>query len=247
MRGFPLLLIALAVLASFCMYTRTHIRIVVARYAEDVSWLNAIPRTEVIIYDKGGPGNTLLEYPSHATRVPLPNVGRESHTYLHHIITHYDKLADVTIFLPGSCDVPGKMNKTLWTVNQAMRTSDSAFPQVFRGTDPIRVSMGAFTLEDHQSTHGVNALKNPDSGLLLSPDRPFATWYAKKGLPDVKEFFYNAIFAVSKRHIHRRSLSQYRTLMEGLDSHSSPEAGHYMERAWMAVFAPVPHTCMEFA
>jgi hypothetical protein len=32
----------------------------------------------------------------------LPNVGREAHTYLHHLHNRYDSLADVTIFLMAS-------------------------------------------------------------------------------------------------------------------------------------------------
>ena len=34
--------------------------------------------------------------------LPLPNVGRESHTYLHHIVNNYDKLADWTVFSQAS-------------------------------------------------------------------------------------------------------------------------------------------------
>ena len=33
--------------------------------------------------------------------IPLPNVGRESHTYLTHIVTQYDDLSDYTIFFQG--------------------------------------------------------------------------------------------------------------------------------------------------
>ena len=32
----------------------------------------------------------------------LENVGRESHTYLHHIVEHYDELAPWTIFTQAS-------------------------------------------------------------------------------------------------------------------------------------------------
>jgi hypothetical protein len=28
----------------------------------------------------------------------VPNVGREGHTFLHHIVEHYDNLADHTLF-----------------------------------------------------------------------------------------------------------------------------------------------------
>ncbi len=30
--------------------------------------------------------------------IQLPNVGRETHTYLHHIVSRYDSLADWTVF-----------------------------------------------------------------------------------------------------------------------------------------------------
>ena len=44
----------------------------------------------MIIYDKS-------PSPVAGSR-PLPNVGRESHTYLHHIVSNYDSLADWTVF-----------------------------------------------------------------------------------------------------------------------------------------------------
>ena len=238
-------LVALVVLALATMFTRTqvNVHIVVSRYAEDVAWLRAMPGTEVTIYDKGGPGNELAHVPANARRVPLPNVGREGHTYLHHIITQYDNLADVTVFLPASCaESPDKWKKALWVVARAF-AADSAFPLHAQGPVPINVAMRDFAMHTYKSTHAGNALKNPESDLLPSPDRPFGAWYAKKGLPEVNEWCSQGIFAVSRRHVHQRSLSQYRTLMQGLDTHSNPEAGHFMERAWMAVFAPVPPHC----
>ena len=71
------------------------IDIVVARYNENLDWLKDIPKNfNIIIYNKG------LE---DLTRpfIKIPNVGRESHTYLYHIITNYNNLADITIFCQG--------------------------------------------------------------------------------------------------------------------------------------------------
>lgn len=65
--------------------------VVVARFREDVSWVERLgyPAT---IYDKGGdlPG-----------AVPLPNVGREAQTYLTHILGHYPDFPDCLLFLQG--------------------------------------------------------------------------------------------------------------------------------------------------
>jgi hypothetical protein len=70
---------------------RPNLQLVVSRYGENVSWTHNLDAVPVVVYDKGdaqAPG-------------ALPNVGREAHTYLHHIVTHYEHLADVTVFVQG--------------------------------------------------------------------------------------------------------------------------------------------------
>src|SRR5581483_4550684 len=61
------------------------IDVVVARYQEDVSWVDRLPsKCRVTIYNKGA-SNTIVK-----TRIAdikhLPNVGREAHSYLYHIL-----------------------------------------------------------------------------------------------------------------------------------------------------------------
>ena len=65
--------------------------IVVARYNENVEWTRQFKN--VIIYNKGEPLNDGYN------EICLDNVGREGHTYYHHICTNYNCLADYTIFL----------------------------------------------------------------------------------------------------------------------------------------------------
>jgi hypothetical protein len=65
-------------------------KIIVARYNEDINWLN----TEIsncIIYNKGNKLNIENE-------ILLDNVGRESETYLNYIIQNYNNLPDIVIF-----------------------------------------------------------------------------------------------------------------------------------------------------
>ena len=69
-------------------------QIVVARYNENIDWLNS-EKDHCIIYNKSKPLNIPNE-------IILPNVGRESHTYLYHIIENYDNLSDKTIFFQGN-------------------------------------------------------------------------------------------------------------------------------------------------
>jgi len=63
--------------------------LVVAKYKEDVSWLDEVPREiKVYIYDKSPVGE-------------LVNEGRDAHTFLHHMVEHYDDLDDWTVFAQG--------------------------------------------------------------------------------------------------------------------------------------------------
>jgi hypothetical protein len=67
------------------------VQFVVARFNEDVAWTNNLP---CLIYDKSD------HCPDE--HIPLQNIGREAHTYLHHIVNNYHDLAEVTIFCQGS-------------------------------------------------------------------------------------------------------------------------------------------------
>ena len=71
--------------------------IVVARYNENLDWLKKIKKSKdlkITVYNKG---NNDINVPF----ISLANIGRESHTYLYHIINNYDNLADQTIFCQG--------------------------------------------------------------------------------------------------------------------------------------------------
>ena len=74
------------------------VELVVARYREDIAWVRNVPGcVRVSVYDKGGGAGM----PEGAVGIPLPNVGREAHTYLWHIVERYESLAPVTVFCQG--------------------------------------------------------------------------------------------------------------------------------------------------
>lgn len=77
------------------------IDLVVARYNEYIGWINNIDdHFNVIIYNKGK-FLTACNFTRPVEIINIPNVGRESETYLRHIIKHYNSLADYTIFCQG--------------------------------------------------------------------------------------------------------------------------------------------------
>ena len=61
---------------------------VIAKYNEDISWTKKL-EIPIIIYDKSDGGDLL-------------NIGRDLHTYAHHIAANYDNLAELTLFLQGN-------------------------------------------------------------------------------------------------------------------------------------------------
>jgi hypothetical protein len=70
-------------------------KIIIARYNEDISWIKQIKQhKDIIIYNKGSPLNIDNE-------IMMENVGREGHTFYKYIYDHYDDLDDHTIFIQG--------------------------------------------------------------------------------------------------------------------------------------------------
>ncbi len=72
---------------------RDNVRVIIARYKEDVAWTQGLG-CDYLLYDKGG---DLRD-----NAIQLDNIGREAHTYLTYIITHYDNLADFNVFVQGN-------------------------------------------------------------------------------------------------------------------------------------------------
>ena len=72
-------------------------QLVISRYGENLDWLMKWKdEFDIIVYNKGEKIDN-----NNYTVVELPNYGRESQTYLHHIVENYDSLYDGTIFLQG--------------------------------------------------------------------------------------------------------------------------------------------------
>lgn len=75
--------------------------VVIACYEEDLSWTYEVPTSaDVHVYLKGKQYTGIIKNEFAVTR--LENIGRESHTFLTHIINKYHDLADETFFLQGN-------------------------------------------------------------------------------------------------------------------------------------------------
>lgn len=109
------------------------VEVVVSRFSEDIKPLLGFihkkhPTWTVVVYNKNSTNlsdellaiekrklphlHALVRKHQLFKVVDLPNVGRESHTFLYHITQSLDNLAMVTVFLPGSCMNSDKMHHT---------------------------------------------------------------------------------------------------------------------------------------
>lgn len=78
------------------------IELVIARYNEDLLWLNDVSNEiNVTVYNKGTAiDETQIQRPM--TIVTIENMGREAETYARHLSERYDTLTDITVFCQGA-------------------------------------------------------------------------------------------------------------------------------------------------
>jgi hypothetical protein len=191
------------------------LQVVVARYREDLSWLrNIAAGIEAIVYDKG---------PAPLPRaVPLENVGREAHTYLHHICERYDDLADVTVFCQGKpFDHAFHFHQTL----RDLAENPNAAP-AFRW-------LGHIVDTDSSDGRLFRAWSKNDRGVGLDLAGFHRAMWGTEG-PDEYAFFLGGQFLVRRALILARPRAFYEHARRvSLDF---PDAAHCFERCWDRVF-----------
>lgn len=188
------------------------IELVVARYLEDLSWLRNIPpQIRATVYDKSSSGN-------------LENIGREAHTYLHHIVTRYDDLAPLTVFCQGKpFDHAFDFRKTLRELVQNPHVE-------FRWLGHI-----IDTDDSRGRTLFVPWSKN-DDGHELDIAGFHRVLFGFEGPPEYV-FQLGAQFIASREVIRGRSRQFYERALQ--ISVEFPDAAHCFERTWDRVFGVV--------
>ena len=182
--------------------------VVVAHCDEDLAWMQALdPELGKFVYSKGK--NIVGE--------KLPNVGRDYHTYLTHIVRHYDSLSDVTFFLQG------------WPLDRSAH--------VLSGVNYLRhfdyIEFGTNILE----TGPVGDQLLQFMGHVWGQD-----WQGYSRKP--WEFRANTQFGASKRCIQRNPTAFYARCIvaceEGVPEHGiiAESVPYLFEQIWRFIFEP---------
>src|SRR4030095_4817813 len=141
--------------------------------------------------------------------IPLPNIGRESHTYLAHIISKYHDLAPVTVFCQG--DAPSHAPNTIKTFEHGLNDFGflcNAFMECDLNGEPHHPGLPILSIWNNLFPNQTAPRK-----LLFGP---------------------GANFYAGRAAIRSRDLAFYR---KALDVHSSePLAPWVFERLWFYVF-----------
>jgi len=232
---------------TFTNISPSKVEIVVARYNEKLDWLHDAPFNEypVIVYNKG-PNEDFTKSPNIKKIVTLPNVGRESHTYLYHIIHNYNSLAEITCFFPGSTDIEFKLIKAK-TVLDEIQNKHKETVLTCKKYDNVAQELYSFEVDEYHTTYKDNTSINQESKTQRSNIKPFGKWY-KHYFGDIVTtcFTTRMVFSVSKKNILKKPKKYYENLIKEVDSHSNPETGHYFERSIEAIFYPLdPESLVE--
>jgi hypothetical protein len=217
------------------------IDVIVSRYNENLSWINEEPfnKFKYIVYNKGNNNN--FEKNNVKKIVQLQNIGRCDHTYLYHIVHNYNNLANINVFFPGSLNNEHKKNIAKRILENILTHRKAIFLSTY--SNNVKEQFENFTLDSWVCTDQANSNKNPESRLEPAIIRPFGKWFKFHfGNIVVKHWCLYGIFSVSKRDILIHNIERYKKLLAGVERHSNPEVGHYLERSWGAVFHPLIYT-----
>lgn len=214
--------------------------IVIARYNENLEWLKEDPFNQFhyIVYNKGD-NDHYYKSDKFVKQVKLENVGRETHSYLSHIIQNYDNLNAFTVFFPGSIELENRHDRAKRLLGDIQYDSD-IFACVSSDNPVLEVNKN-FSIDNYLSSNELNRKINGDSKMFPSDIRPYGEWY-KNTFGDVntqsKCFTQNSMFGVRKETILAKPKSYYETLITQVNKHHNHETVHFFERSWETVFYP---------
>jgi hypothetical protein len=210
--------------------------IVIARYNEDLSWIDESPfnKHPITIYNKGE--KLVIKNSNVKNITDLPNVGREVHTFLYHIIQNYGNLSDVTIFLAGSVKNPHKYERSKKMIEIVEKTNET-----YISCNHFNVEdQNEFKIDTYLSIDELNKKANKDDKMKKSEIRPFKKWFEHTFIKNEKNkcIAFNSIISVSKQNILQKPKLYYENLLNQVNTHHNHETVHYFERSWYSVFYP---------
>jgi len=178
----------------------------------------------VMVYDKCNfcQHQSLVTSRNNIQWLPLPNVGREQHTWMHFFDEYYEVLPEHILLMSSSVHKHDRFHHLEEILQEYP-------PRHYCRSEP-REDGGAFTLVEYDG-----------SPLEPSSLKPFSTWFEKNIGPwkGSSRPCWNGWASLGKNEALRHPRSFYRNMKDRLASQgNSSEDAHYMERVMGNLFLP---------
>jgi len=199
-------------------------RVVIAKYKEEIAWTEELKEAgyEVLIYNKDTSLTHYKEYePKKDGWIDLCNIGRESHTYLTHIVNHYEDLRDVEVFFQGKISDHVAYEKP----SDLLKDCEKALFQSYASINKV----GCFNEQVYEHMKKI-APSHPHIDKAYPPEGTreyifFKELYPHLSYPTQPYIFKPfALFSVRKEVIHAYPKEFYEKLLE----YFNPEADNFM-------------------
>lgn len=234
-----------------CVQNCPSLGIIVAHYNENLKWLNKVlheyqqihapKQINIYIYSKTNYNKKLKFKNCNIYQEKLKNVGRESHTYLHHIIKNFDQLDHINVFLTGSFGLRQQKNdvhdmlklKTELIKKQLGYINISGFyaPQPYL-SGLLKKGMSVYT----NSMNSYNSRSNNKTYSVKSKIETIDKFMKLFKLQEPLQYTMNGLFAAKKENIYMRKISFYKKLIKFVNYDVNPREGFFLEMLWGAIF-----------
>ena len=211
--------------------------LVVARYKESIDWLltnTELWNTEMIyVYNKSNVDESidcesinlkqqLSVLSSQIVIKSIPNVGKESHTYLHHIIENYDSLTDIVYFTQAN-----PFDHSPHFINSFCANVGILQPFTMLGNSVQNIY-----------NHNVTKYENNFPGIQKGFNKVYEHLFDNSSIirEQCIQFSPGAIFSVKKEQIRKRSRDFYMKAILLLQYEKNPIEGYCFERLWPLIF-----------
>ncbi len=208
-------------------YESSKVAAVVARYSEDLKWIDDLCCTTTV-YNKG-------QSPVDGATT-LSNIGRESHSYLTHIVRNYPDFPEFTVFLQGAPFFHMEEGADCFTLNSII-TDNLTRNVPFKGFAWFRM-----VCDQLGRPHQMDDPAKKGKWLGWGKDIPVGHVYEQLfSRPAPQRFIASAatgLFMVRKDRVLTRPLSFYEKAVSILESDpmDANNTGHAFERLWQVIF-----------
>ena len=202
--------------------------LIIARYNENLDWLTKYNDFKILVYNKGEELDQNYKFKV----LKLENLGRESHTWLTHIVNNYNNLNDINIFLQGKID----------DLNCMVHTNPNDYLDNLEkyGFSVSRFGLlSPFHWKWNVGVEKDQRYKKQWLNYEISRSKIGFRNFSKKIFPSIPLIVatsYGGCFAVKKETILQHNIFFYKNLLDILSKHKNPIEGHYMERLWCYLF-----------